>query len=128
MSTRPRDRRYRVDPLRRFANVLWARQERALRVFGTFAAAGVVAGTMIAPAAAADISGAGATFPYPIYAKWAEASRKETGIGVSYQPIGSADGIRQIQGKEVTFAATDMPLPAADLEAGGLLQDRKSVV
>src|SRR5262245_15145367 len=116
------DHRCRVDPPRRLANVLWARQERALRVFLSFAAASVAAGVMVAPAAAADISGAGATFPYPIYAKWAEASRKETGIGVSYQPIGSGDGIRRIQAKEVTFAATDMPLPAADLEAGGLLQ------
>jgi phosphate transport system substrate-binding protein len=93
-----------------------------LRAFGTFAAAGVVAGVMIAPAAAADISGAGATFPYPIYAKWAEAYRKETGIGVSYQPIGSGDGIGQVRSKVVTFAATDMPLPAGDLESGGLVQ------
>src|SRR5262245_66455468 len=77
---------------------------------------------MVAPGQLADISGAGATFPYPIYAKWAEASRKETGVGVSYQPIGSADGIRQVQGKEVTFAATDMPLTAGDLESAALVQ------
>src|SRR5262249_57262820 len=77
---------------------------------------------MVAPAAAADISGAGATFPERSYAKWAEAYKKETGTGLNYQPIGSGDGIRQVQRKEVTFAATDMPLPAGDLESGGLLQ------
>jgi phosphate transport system substrate-binding protein len=93
-----------------------------LRFFGTLAATGMAAAVMIAPAAAVDISGAGATFPYPIYAKWAEASRKETGVGVSYQPIGSADGIRQVQSREVTFAATDMPLPAGDLESAALVQ------
>jgi phosphate transport system substrate-binding protein len=93
-----------------------------LRHFRTFAAASAVAGVMIAPAAAADISGAGATFPYPIYAKWAEAYKKEAGAGVSYQPIGSSEGIRQVQTKELTFAATDMPLAAGDLEAGGLVQ------
>jgi phosphate transport system substrate-binding protein len=93
-----------------------------LRIFGPLAAAGVAAAAMIAPAAAADISGAGATFPYPIYAQWAEAYKKETRNGVNYRPIGSADGIRQVQNKEVTFAATDMPLTAADLETAGLLQ------
>ena len=73
-------------------------------------AVGVLAATAIAPAAAADISGAGATFPYPIYAKWAEAYKKETGISVNYQPIGSGAGIKQIQDKEVTFGGSDMPL------------------
>jgi phosphate transport system substrate-binding protein len=93
-----------------------------LRVFRSLAAAGVAAAAMIAPAAAADISGAGATFPYPIYAQWAEAYKKETRNGVSYQPIGSADGIRRVQSREVTFAATDMPLPAGDLESAALVQ------
>ena len=60
--------------------------------------------------------------PYPIYAKWAEAYRKETGVAVNYQPIGSGEGIRQIQSKEVTFGATDMPLGAADLDADTLVQ------
>lgn len=83
-------------------------------------AAAIFAAT--APAVAADISGAGATFPYPVYAKWAEAYKKETGIGVNYQPIGSGDGIRQIQNKEVTFAATDMPLGIGDLDTAGLVQ------
>jgi phosphate transport system substrate-binding protein len=74
------------------------------------------------PAAAADISGAGATFPYPIYAKWADAYKKETGIGLNYQSIGSGGGIKQIQAKTVTFGATDMPLTIADLNKDGLIQ------
>src|SRR6478752_10175586 len=73
-------------------------------------------------ASAADISGAGATFPYPIYAKWAEAYKKATGVAVNYQPVGSGEGIRQIQNKEVTFGASDMPLKPADLEPYGLVQ------
>jgi phosphate transport system substrate-binding protein len=93
-----------------------------LRVFRILVATGMVAAVMVLRAAAADVSGAGATFPYPIYAKWAEAYQKETGTPVAYRPIGSAEGIRQVQDKAVTFAATDMPLPAADLATGGLLQ------
>ena len=85
-------------------------------------AAGVVVAAATAPAMAADISGAGSTFAYPIYSKWAEAYKKETGIGVNYQAIGSSDGITQIQNKEVTFAASDMPLSVADLEMDALLQ------
>ncbi|MGA7490134.1 MAG: phosphate ABC transporter substrate-binding protein PstS [Xanthobacteraceae bacterium] len=88
----------------------------------TVAAAGVFAATMITSAAATDVSGAGATFPYPIYAKWAEAYKKEAGIVVNYRPIGSGDGIRQVQSKEVDFAATDMPLSLADLDMDGLAQ------
>jgi len=86
------------------------------------AAAGIVAAAALAPAAAAEVSGAGATFPYPIYAKWAEAYRKESGVAVNYQPIGSGEDIRQIQSKEVTFGATDMPLGVADLDADHLMQ------
>ena len=74
------------------------------------------------PASAADISGAGATFPYPIYAKWADAYKKETGVGLNYQSIGSGGGIKQIQAKTVTFGASDAPLKGADLEKGGLVQ------
>ena len=85
-------------------------------------AAGVVVAAATAPAMAADISGAGSTFAYPIYSKWAEAYKKETGIGVNYQAIGSSDGITQIQNKEVTFAASDMPLSVVDLDTDGLLQ------
>jgi phosphate transport system substrate-binding protein len=75
-----------------------------------------------AAAQAADLSGAGATFPYPIYAKWADAFKKETGIGLNYQSIGSGGGIKQIKAKTVTFGASDMPLEAKDLEESGLVQ------
>jgi phosphate transport system substrate-binding protein len=73
-------------------------------------------------ATAADISGAGATFPYPLYAKWADTYKKQTGVGMNYQSIGSGGGIKQIQAKTVTFGATDMPLPAAELSKHGLVQ------
>jgi phosphate transport system substrate-binding protein len=85
-------------------------------------AAGVIAAAAIAPALAVDISGAGATFPYPIYAKWADAYKKETGAGLNYQSIGSGGGIKQIQAKTVTFGATDMPLKADELKKAGLVQ------
>src|SRR5499427_3828155 len=71
---------------------------------------------------AADISGAGATFPYPIYAKWADAYKKETGVGLNYQSIGSGGGIKQIQARTVTFGATDAPLKGDELEKSGLVQ------
>ena len=73
-------------------------------------------------AQAGDISGAGATFPYPIYAKWADAYKQKTGIGLNYQSIGSGGGIKQIQAKTVTFGATDAPLSGADLTKDGLVQ------
>ena len=73
-------------------------------------------------ALANDISGAGATFPYPIYAKWAEAYKQQTGIGVNYQSIGSGGGIKQIEAGTVTFGASDKPLEAADLKQNGLVQ------
>jgi phosphate transport system substrate-binding protein len=97
-------------------------QERALKLIQTLAAVGVVVGASLSPVTAADISGAGATFPYPIYAKWADAYKKETGVGLNYQSIGSGGGIKQIQAKTVTFGASDMPLPGADLEKDGLVQ------
>ena len=65
---------------------------------------------------AGDITGAGATFPYPIYSKWAEAYKKETNIGLNYQSIGSSGGIRQINAKTVTFGATDAPVTGAELD------------
>jgi phosphate transport system substrate-binding protein len=77
---------------------------------------------MVVPASAVDISGAGATFPYPIYAKWADAYRKETGVGLNYQSIGSGGGIKQIEAKTVTFGATDAPLKGEELEKHGLVQ------
>jgi phosphate transport system substrate-binding protein len=71
---------------------------------------------------AADITGAGATFPYPIYAKWAEAYKQKTGVGMNYQSIGSGGGIAQIKAKTVDFGASDMPLKPEDLAAAGLMQ------
>src|SRR6266853_1431805 len=70
----------------------------------------------------ADITGAGATFPYPIYAKWAEAYKARTGNNLNYQSIGSGGGIRQIQNKTVDFGASDMPLKPEELEKSGLMQ------
>ena len=71
---------------------------------------------------AVDITGAGATFPYPIYAKWAEAYKQKTGVGMNYQSIGSGGGIAQIKAKTVDFGASDMPLKPEDLQAAGLTQ------
>jgi phosphate transport system substrate-binding protein len=71
---------------------------------------------------AADMTGAGATFPYPIYAKWAEMYKKTTGNGLNYQSVGSGAGIKQIKAKTVDFGASDMPLNAQELAAEGLVQ------
>ncbi|MET0407517.1 MAG: phosphate ABC transporter substrate-binding protein PstS [Hyphomicrobium sp.] len=70
----------------------------------------------------ADISGAGATFPYPIYAKWADTYKKATNVGLNYQSIGSGGGIKQIIANTVTFGASDKPLPGEELEKNGLIQ------
>jgi phosphate transport system substrate-binding protein len=85
-------------------------------------AAGAFATASISTASALDISGAGATFPYPIYAKWADAYKKETGNGLNYQSIGSGGGIKQIQAKTVVFGATDAPLSGDELTKSGLVQ------
>jgi phosphate transport system substrate-binding protein len=82
----------------------------------------VALAAVVTTASAADISGAGATFPYPIYAKWADMYKKETGNGLNYQSIGSGGGIKQIKAKTVTFGASDMPLKPNDLKGAGLLQ------
>ncbi len=77
----------------------------------------------IAPVAqASDITGAGATFPFPIYAKWAEAYKAATGIGLNYQSIGSGGGIRQIRAKTVDFGASDAPVKGEELTRDGMLQ------
>ncbi|HEX5210923.1 MAG TPA: phosphate ABC transporter substrate-binding protein PstS [Pseudolabrys sp.] len=86
------------------------------------AAAGFVAAAAFGPAQAADISGAGATFPYPIYAKWADAYKKQSGNGLNYQSIGSGGGIKQITARTVTFGASDMPLQPAELDKIGVIQ------
>jgi phosphate transport system substrate-binding protein len=73
-------------------------------------------------AMAADITGAGSTFAYPIYSKWAETYKKTTKVGLNYQSVGSGAGIKQIKAKTVDFGASDMPLPAEELNADGLMQ------
>src|SRR4030095_4094771 len=88
-------------------------------VSGALTAAIACAATL---AHAADISGAGATFPYPIYSKWADNYKKETGNVLNSQSIGSGGGIKQIQAKTVTFGATDAPLKGEDLDKFGLAQ------
>jgi len=99
-----------------------------LKHLGTSIALGVAAVLMIAGCksdtggASATITGAGATFPYPIYSKWAETYKKATGTGMNYQSIGSGGGIKQIKEKTVDFGASDMPLSEEDLKASGLMQ------
>ena len=93
-----------------------------MRFLKTLVAAGLVAASTSASAFAADISGAGATFPYPVYAKWAEAYKKETGNGLNYQSIGSGGGIKQITARTVTFGASDRPLKPEALDKAGLIQ------
>ncbi len=87
-----------------------------------FIAGAAVFGAMTANALAVDITGAGATFPYPIYAKWAEAYKAKTGTGMNYQSIGSGGGIKQIQAKTVDFGASDKPLTVEELNKSGLMQ------
>ena len=83
----------------------------------------VAAGALLSSASyALDITGAGATFPYPIYAKWADAYKKATGVGLNYQSIGSGGGIKQITAKTVDFGASDMPMAPDDLQKNGLMQ------
>ena len=93
-----------------------------LNKFLQTAALSAVAAITFSSAAAADITGAGATFPYPIYAKWAEAYKQASGTGLNYQSIGSGGGIKQIKAKTVDFGASDMPLSAEELETEGLMQ------
>jgi phosphate transport system substrate-binding protein len=93
-----------------------------------FAIAAAFAAMTLAPLAstttaqAADITGAGATFPFPIYAKWAEAYKAASGVGLNYQSIGSGGGIRQIRAKTVDFGATDAPVKGEELTRDGMLQ------
>ena len=92
------------------------------RTFIKSVAAAAMATLAMGSALAADITGAGATFPFPIYAKWAEGYKAATGNGLNYQSIGSSGGIRQIKAKTVTFGATDAPMSGADLDKEGLVQ------
>ena len=84
--------------------------------------AGAAATLVMTTSFAADITGAGATFPYPIYAKWAESYKAATGTGLNYQSVGSGAGIKQIKAKTVDFGASDMPLKAEELDKEGLMQ------
>jgi phosphate transport system substrate-binding protein len=93
---------------------------RALLGAALVGAAACVAFAM--PAAAAEITGAGATFPYPAYAKWAAAYKDKSGVALNYQSIGSGGGIKQIKSKTVDFGASDMPLDPKDLDDSGLVQ------
>ena len=90
--------------------------------FKSFAVALAGIALVATSALAADITAAGATFPYPIYSKWASAYKAVSGVGLNYQSIGSGGGIAQIKAKTVTFGASDMPLTAAQLNAGGMVQ------
>ena len=85
-------------------------------------AAAALATLAMGSALAADITGAGATFPFPVYAKWAEAYKKDTGIGLNYQSIGSSGGLRQIRAKTVAFGATDAPVAGEVLDKDGMVQ------
>ena len=94
-----------------------------MRAARMLAAASVAVAALAVPAFAAnDITGAGSTFAYPIYSKWAEAYKQQTGIGLNYQSIGSGGGIKQIIAKTVDFGASDMPLTVEDLKKDGLQQ------
>jgi phosphate transport system substrate-binding protein len=85
-------------------------------------AAGLALAGAITTAHAQQVTGAGATFPAPLYAKWADAYNKATGIRVNYQSVGSGAGLRQIRGKTVDFGASDMPLTDEELAKDGLVQ------
>ncbi|MBV1774182.1 phosphate ABC transporter substrate-binding protein PstS [Burkholderiaceae bacterium DAT-1] len=90
--------------------------------FGRKFALGVVAAAIASASFAADITGAGATFPYPLYSKWSEVYKAKTGTGLNYQSIGSGGGVKQIEAKTVDFGATDEPMKADDLNKKGLVQ------
>lgn len=95
---------------------------RKFTIAAAFAAMSMASAAITTSAHAADITGAGATFPFPIYAKWAEAYKAATGVGLNYQSIGSGGGIRQIRAKTVDFGATDAPVKGDELTRDGMLQ------
>jgi phosphate transport system substrate-binding protein len=94
--------------------------KKVARILGGLGITAMLLSTSVATAA--DITGAGATFPYPVYSKWADAYKTQTGIGMNYQSIGSGGGIKQIKAKTVDFGATDGPLKIEDLDFNGLTQ------
>lgn len=93
-----------------------------MRMKHLFLTVALAAATLATTAQAANITGAGATFPYPIYAKWAEMYKAASGTGLNYQSVGSGGGIKQIKAGTVDFGASDMPLPAKELNDAGLFQ------
>jgi len=93
-----------------------------LKNFFRAAVVAATTATLSLSAQAADITGAGATFPFPVYSKWADAYKTQTGTGLNYQSIGSGAGVKQIQARTVTFGATDAPLQAPQLDKDGLVQ------
>ncbi|HHB74982.1 MAG TPA: phosphate ABC transporter substrate-binding protein PstS, partial [Desulfobulbus sp.] len=102
-------------------NFFQGRSRVAAWLTAVAASALLLAGTTVS-AQVTEISGAGATFPYPVYAKWAAAYKAKTGVKLNYQSIGSGGGIKQIKAKTVDFGASDAPLKAADLDKSGLMQ------
>jgi len=94
--------------------------KKVARILGGLGITAMLLSTSVAHAA--DITGAGATFPYPVYSKWADAYKSQTGVGMNYQSIGSGGGIKQIKAKTVDFGATDAPLKIEDLDFNGLTQ------
>jgi phosphate transport system substrate-binding protein len=94
---------------------------RQVRTIGFFALS-VMFACFFHAVFAGDITGAGATFPYPVYAKWAEAYKAKTGVSLNYQSIGSGGGIKQIEANTVDFGASDMPLKEEELQKDGLVQ------
>jgi len=99
---------------------MYARREKMNFKTLAVAALATMLGTSVF--AGEEITGAGATFPYPIYAKWADSYKKETNVALNYQSIGSGGGIKQIAAKTVTFGATDKPLNEKELAKDGLIQ------
>lgn len=93
-----------------------------MKKISTFAATGLVAVAFALPAFAQDVTGAGASFPAPLYAKWAADYNKATGVKINYQSVGSGAGLKQIEAKTVDFGASDMPLKDDELKAKGLVQ------
>ncbi len=93
-----------------------------MRMKQVFVSIALAASSFAATVHAANITGAGATFPYPIYAKWAEMYKTASGNGMNYQSVGSGAGIKQIKARTVDFGASDMPLAAAELNSAGLIQ------
>mgnify|MGYP002628958902 CR=1 FL=1 len=92
------------------------------RTFLKTVAAAAFASLAFSSAMAADLTGAGATFPFPIYAKWAEGYKAVSGVSMNYQSIGSSGGLKQIRAKTVTFGASDAPVSGADLDKDGMVQ------